>query len=64
MSTTVTASCGHIYDTAGRLLRIGESALSCTLPRGHAGPHDCVYAARLRVANTGPTGPLEDGHAR
>lgn len=64
MSTTITASCGYIYDTTGKLLRIGDSALSCTLPRGHAGPHHCVYAAHIRIANTGPTGPREAVDAR
>lgn len=55
----MTPQCGFVYDTEGRALRIGQSALSCVLPRGHEGPHTCVYVARVRVANTGPTRPRD-----
>lgn len=52
-------TCGIVYDTEGRALRIAGSALACVLPRGHAGPHDCAYVARLTIANTGPTRPRD-----
>jgi len=50
-------TCGIVYDSEGRALRIAGSALTCVLPRGHVGPHDCAYAARIKIANTGPTRP-------
>jgi len=47
--------CGFVFDVNGAPLRISERRLVCILQKGHEGPHECEYLARITIANTGPT---------